>query len=110
MTVQEAINRLEDIRTNYEDGRHDQAISLAIDALKEYIPARELPTMTEYAAGKRAKPVVYNYRKAEDKIDALKDLLRYMAGRIEKLEAENDKLYRENRNLVIRLRIEEADR
>lgn len=57
-----------------------------------------------------SKPNVYNYRTAEDKIAALKALAEYMAGRIVKLEAENEKLFRENRNLVIRLRIEEADR
>lgn len=57
-----------------------------------------------------SKPNAYNYRTAEEKIAALKDLARYMAGRIERLEKENDKLWRENRNLVIRLRIEEADR
>ena len=57
-----------------------------------------------------SKPNVYNYRTAEDKIEALKDLAKYMAVRIERLEKENEKLWRENRNLQIRLRIEEADR
>ena len=57
-----------------------------------------------------SKPNVYNYRTAEDKIAALKALAEYMAGRIVKLEAENEKLFRENRNLVIRLRIEEVGR
>ncbi len=56
------------------------------------------------------KPVVYNYKTAEDKIAALKDIVNYMAGRIEKLEAENEKLYRELTNMTIKNRILEADK
>lgn len=55
------------------------------------------------------KPTVYNYRTAEDKIAALKDLVNYMVDRIEKLEAENTKLYRKIVDLSIKNRILEIE-
>lgn len=56
------------------------------------------------------KPIVYNYETAENKIASLKELVNYMASRIEKLEAENEKLYRELTNITIKNRILEADK
>lgn len=56
------------------------------------------------------KPIVYNYETAENKIASLKELVNYMASRIEKLEAENEKLYRELTNMTIKNRILEADK
>ena len=55
------------------------------------------------------KPTVYNYRTAEDKIAALKELVNYMADRVVKLEAENTKLYRKIVDLSIKNRILEIE-
>ena len=55
------------------------------------------------------KPTVYNYRTAEDKIAALKDLVNYMADRVVKLEAENTKLHRIIVDLSIKNRILEIE-
>lgn len=55
------------------------------------------------------KPTVYNYKTAEDKIAALKDLVNYMAGRVVNLEAENRKLFRKIVDLSIKNRILELD-
>lgn len=56
-----------------------------------------------------SKPVVYNYKTAEDKIAALKDLVNYMADRVVKLEADNRKLFRKIVNLSIMNRLLEIN-
>ena len=55
------------------------------------------------------KPLVYNYKTAEDEILALKEIVNYMAKEVEKLKKENDRYYQELRNMTIKNRIIEAD-